>query len=208
MAAFRRISATGISLLALGAAACSPAGETSPPDSGNASQATAAASTPEAPEDVANTTPETTVPAAAQPVAPAQQVQDVQGVKMQDSEQSEQSGQANVLDPRLFGVWVNEKQINSPGGAGGFASFSTVMTMILNADGTVQQFTQSVGGGGDWSSNSGRKLDFEGRWRASNGTFLVHGMGLPDFTPAATYTFSGEYLVTQNDMGRLIWQKR
>ena len=33
-------------------------------------------------------------------------------------------------------------------------------------------------------------------------------MGLPDFTPAATYSFSGDYLVTQSDMGRLIWQRR
>lgn len=116
--------------------------------------------------------------------------------------------QANALDPRLVGTWVNEKQINSGGGAGGFASFSTVMTMVLNGDGTIQQFTQSVGGGGDWSSNSGRTMDFDGTWRAGNGTLLVHGMGLPDYTPAATYTFSGEYLVTQSDMGRLIWQRR
>jgi len=27
--------------------------------------------------------------------------------------------QANALDPRLVGTWVNEKQINSGGGAGG-----------------------------------------------------------------------------------------
>lgn len=113
-----------------------------------------------------------------------------------------------MLDQRLFGTWVNEQQINSSGGAGGFASFSTVMTMELHPDGTIRQLTQSVGGGGDWSSNSGARLDFEGNWRASNGTLLVVGMGLPDYTPAATYSFSGEYLVTQSDMGRLIWQKR
>jgi hypothetical protein len=115
---------------------------------------------------------------------------------------------SSQLDPRLVGVWVNENQINSPGGAGGFASFSTVMTMELDADGTIRQFTQSVGGGGDWSSNSGRTLDFEGNWRASNNTLLVLGMGLPDYTPAATYSFSDQYLVTNSDMGRLIWQRR
>lgn len=111
-------------------------------------------------------------------------------------------------DQRLVGIWVNEKQINSPGGAGGFASFSTVMTMDIRADGNIVQHTQSVGGGGDWSSNSGKTLDFEGQWRGDGQTMFVYGMGLPDFTPAATYTFSGQYLVTQNDQGRLIWQKR
>lgn len=115
---------------------------------------------------------------------------------------------ASQLDARLVGVWVNEKQINSPGGAGGFASFSTVMTMEINGDGTIRQFTQSVGGGGDWSSNSGRTLDFEGKWRAGNNTLFVYGMGLPDYTAAGTYSFSGQYLVTINDQGRLIWQKR
>lgn len=112
------------------------------------------------------------------------------------------------MDQRLVGTWVNEKQINSPGGAGGFASFSTVMTMEINANGSIRQFTQSVGGGGEWSSNSGRTLDFEGTWRAGNGTLSVLGMGLPDYTPAATYSFSGESLVTNNDQGRLIWQRR
>jgi len=116
--------------------------------------------------------------------------------------------QPAALDQRLVGTWVNEKQINSPGGAGGFASFSTVMTMELGANGAIRQFTQSVGGGGEWSSNSGRTLDFEGTWRAANNTLLVLGMGLPDYTLAATYAFSGEYLVTQNDQGRLIWQRR
>jgi len=90
--------------------------------------------------------------------------------------------QPAALDQRLVGTWVNEKQINSPGGAGGFASFSTVMTMELGANGAIRQFTQSVGGGGEWSSNSGRTLDFEGTWRAANNTLLVLGMGLPDYT--------------------------
>ena len=120
----------------------------------------------------------------------------------------QQQQQASALDPRLVGTWVHEQQINSGGGAGGFASFSTVMTMVLNGDGSIQQFTQSVGGGSEWSSDSGRTLDFEGRWRAANGALSVQGMGLPDFTPAATYSFSGDYLVTQSDMGRLIWQRR
>jgi len=111
-------------------------------------------------------------------------------------------------DERITGVWVNEQQTNSPGGAGGFASFSTVMIMELNADGTVRQMTQGVGGGADWSSDSGRRVDFEGQWKADGETLFVIGMGLPDYRPAATYKLVDSYLVTQSDMGRLIWQRR
>lgn len=113
-----------------------------------------------------------------------------------------------MQDERLVGVWVHESQINSPGGAGGFAALSTVMTMELNADGVMRQWTQAVGGGADWSSDSGRRLDFEGQWRGYGQTLSVMGMGLVDFTPAAAYEFAGQYLVTHNDMGRLIWQRR
>lgn len=111
-------------------------------------------------------------------------------------------------DERIIGVWVNEQQTNSPGGAGGFASFSTLMIMELNADGTVRQMTQGVGGGADWSSDSAQRIDFEGQWKADGQTLFVIGMGLPDYRPAATYRLVDSYLVTQNDMGRLIWQRR
>jgi len=185
-------------LLSLSVAACSPAAAPAGPAPGLANSEATPKPEGAAPEEIA---PDTTIPPAlATPAPPAQDA------RMQDTPAPTQP--ASQLDPRLVGVWVNENQINSPGGAGGFASFSTVMTMELGADGTIRQFTQSVGGGGEWSSNSGRRLDFEGSWRASNNTLLVHGMGLPDYTPAATYSFSDQYLVTNSDMGRLIWQRR
>jgi len=187
-----------LALLALGIAACSPA-----PGPGAPEPAESEKTMPEAPA------PEPVTPNP--PVAPEPVVQgsNTQGASMQGgNDHGAGQPQANALDPRLVGTWAHENQINSGGGAGGFASFSTVMTMVLNGDGTIQQFTQSVGGGGEWSSNSGRTMDFDGTWRAANGTLLVHGMGLPDYTPAATYSFSGDYLVTQSDMGRLIWQRR
>ena len=110
-------------------------------------------------------------------------------------------------DSRLIGTWVNEDIMNSPGGAGGFASFTTIMTMEFHPDGRIIQYTESYGGGGDWSYGGERTLDFEGQWRADGRTLSVYGMGLPDFTPAAIYEFSGDYLVTNNDQGRLIWQR-
>lgn len=118
----------------------------------------------------------------------------------------ESGASALSLDPSLAGVWVNENMINS--GGGDFASFTTVMTMEFDADGRVRQYTESVGGGGDWSYDGGRSLDFEGEWRTDGGVLYVLGMGLTDWTPAGTYLFSGEYLVTQSDRGRLIWQRR
>lgn len=113
-----------------------------------------------------------------------------------------------MLDERLVGVWVHETQINSPGGAGGFAALSTVMTMEISAEGGIRQMTQSVGGGADWSSNSGVRVDFEGQWRGDGQTLSVLGRGLVDFTPAAAYEFAGPYLVTHSDMGHLVWQRR
>jgi hypothetical protein len=188
-------------LLSLSLAACSPAATPARPAPGVANSEAAPQPEGVAPKVI---TPDTTIPPGLATPAPT-----AQDARMQDPPAPTQPTQpASQLDPRLVGVWVNENQINSPGGAGGFASFSTVMTMELDADGTIRQFTQSVGGGGDWSSNAGRRLDFEGNWRASNNTLLVHGMGLPDYTPAATYSFSDQYLVTNSDMGRLVWQRR
>lgn len=113
-----------------------------------------------------------------------------------------------MADERLIGTWVNEALITSPGGAGGSAALSTVMTMELSDAGAIRQYTQTAGGGADWSSNSGRTLDFEGRWTADGQTLSVMGAGLVDFTPAAAYEFSGDYLVTHSDLGRLIWRRQ
>lgn len=106
----------------------------------------------------------------------------------------------------MVGIRVNENIINS--GGGNFASNTTVMTTELYPDGRVVQHTESIGGGGDWSNDGGRTIDFDGQWRADGKNPYVYASPLPDFTPAATYSFSSDYLVTQSDMGRLIWQRR
>lgn len=112
-----------------------------------------------------------------------------------------------ALDRELIGTWVNEKMINS--GGANFASFTTVMTMTLDADGRVQQWSRSVGGGGDWSYDSGAgELQYAGRWSAQGGVLYVQLDGSAGFQPASRYRFSDAYLVTENDRGRLIWQRR
>ncbi len=165
--------------------------------------------TPPAPEGAAPTP--TPAPALSEP-QPAPQAQapaipapaPAQLPQPQPKPQPQQA--ATQRDPRLVGIWVNENIINS--GGSNFASYTTLMTMEIYPDGRVVQYTESIGGGSDWSYGGGRTMDFQGEWRGDGKTFFVYGMGLPDYTPAATYSFSGGYLVTQSDMGRLIWQKR
>jgi hypothetical protein len=113
---------------------------------------------------------------------------------------------AGALDPALVGTWVNDENINS--GGGNFASFSTRMNLLLKPDGSVEQWSESVGGGGDWSySGDGPQLQYQGRWQSQGGTLLVQLQGMDSFQPAASYRFSGEYLVTEQDGGRRIWQR-
>ena len=111
-----------------------------------------------------------------------------------------------TLDPALVGTWVNEKMINS--GGANFASFTTVMTMQLTADGRVSQWTRSVGGGGDWNYDSAGELQYSGRWSSEGGVLYVHLEGTAGYQPAGQYRFSDRYLVTENNQGRLIWQRR
>lgn len=112
-----------------------------------------------------------------------------------------------MLDERLVGVWVHEDNINSPGGAGGFAAFSTVRTMELSADGSAREWSESAGGGADWSSSSGRELNFEGEWRTDGDTLLAKIPGMDDFRPLAKFALVDGSLVTQSDMGRVIWRR-
>jgi hypothetical protein len=113
------------------------------------------------------------------------------------------------IDPRLVGAWVHERQINSGAGAGGFASFSTVRTLELGADGRVSQWSESIGGGGDWSYGSGGpKLEYQGAWYARDGVVHVRLDGQSEFVAATRYRFVDSYLVTENDDGRINWRRR
>lgn len=112
----------------------------------------------------------------------------------------------DTLDRRLIGTWVNEKMINS--GGSNFASFTTVMTMALAADGRVSQWSRSVGGGGDWSYDSAGELQYSGRWSSQDGVLYVRLDGAAGFQPTARYRLSVAYLVTENDRGRLIRLRR
>lgn len=113
-------------------------------------------------------------------------------------------GAAGPLDPRLVGDWHHEDMMNS--GGGNFASFTTVLTLRLNADGSMEQYRESVGGGDDWSYDGGRSLILSGQWYARDGVIYVRARDQSDFVAATRYRFSDQYLVTEDANGRRIWQ--
>ncbi len=109
-------------------------------------------------------------------------------------------------DPALIGTWVHEKIINSSGA--NFASMTTQMILQLSDDGSVSQWTRSVAGGADWNYDSPGELQYSGRWQSNNGLLEVQMQGRNDYQPAAYYRFSDQYLVTESNTGKLIWQRR
>lgn len=117
------------------------------------------------------------------------------------------AGAPGTLDPAIVGRWRNESQTNSPGGAGGFASFSTLRTLELSADGRVRQWVRSAGGGGNWSHQGGETLEFSGRWQVRGAELWVQPDGRPQFQRAAAYRRVGERLVTEGGQGRQIWER-
>jgi hypothetical protein len=117
------------------------------------------------------------------------------------------AGVSGALDPAIIGRWRNESQINSPGGAGGFASLSTRRILELAADGRVRQWVRSAGGGGNWSHQGGETLEFSGRWQARGAEIWVLPDGGTQFQRAATYRRVGERLVTEGGQGRQIWER-
>jgi hypothetical protein len=114
---------------------------------------------------------------------------------------------AGAPDPAIVGRWRNESQINSPGGAGGFASLSTVRYLELAADGRVRQSVRSAGGGGNWSAQAGETVEFVGRWEARGAELWVKADGAGAFVRAATWRRVGERLVTEDGQGRRIWER-
>ncbi|QNH07592.1 hypothetical protein HNQ27_09010 [Pseudomonas sp. B11D7D] len=109
-------------------------------------------------------------------------------------------------DPALVGTWVHEKIINS--GGANFASFNTLMTLQLNADGSVTQWSRSAGGGSDWSYDSPGEVQYSGHWLSQGNMLMVRLAGAADYQPAAYYRFSDQYLVTESNTGKMIWQRR
>lgn len=114
---------------------------------------------------------------------------------------------AGTLDPQLFGAWQQQTHTNSGGGAGGFASFTTVRRLLVGADGRVQQTLRSVGGGGNWSHNSDEQVEFSGRWAVRNGEIWVLPDGQAAYVSAGRYRMVDGRLVIDTANGRKIWSR-
>jgi hypothetical protein len=112
-----------------------------------------------------------------------------------------------ALDSQLLGRWQQQTMTNSGGGAGGFASFTTLRTLVLAADGRVQQSMRSVGGGAGWSHRSGEELEFSGRWQTRGGEIWVLEDGQSAFVNAGRYRLVSGNMVIENAGGRQIWRR-
>ena len=129
-----------------------------------------------------------------------------EGARVATPAQTPKAVASGQHDPRLVGTWLHEKMINS--GGSNFASFTTVLTMVVSADGTLAQYTQSVGGGSNWSYGDGRReLQYQGQWFTRDGVMHVKLSGAADFVPATRYRFAGAYLVTEDNNGRMNWKR-
>jgi hypothetical protein len=114
---------------------------------------------------------------------------------------------AGAIEPALVGRWVRESVLNSPGGAGGFASFATVRTLALGPDGRARQTVRSAGGGGSWSHSSGEETEFSGRWQVRGQELWVQPDGQPQFVAAGRYALIDGRLVVTTARGRQIWTR-
>jgi hypothetical protein len=117
------------------------------------------------------------------------------------------AAEAGAADQRLTGRWRHESMINSPGGAGGFASFATLRTLVMTADGRARQSVQSAGGGVNWSTAGGERVEFQGRWTSRDGQLWMQADGAADYQLAGRYRLVDGMLVVEGNRGRTIWQR-
>jgi len=112
-----------------------------------------------------------------------------------------------VLDTQLLGRWQHQTMTNSSGGGSGSASFTTLRTLVLSADGRVQQTMRSVGGGAGWSHRSGEELEFTGRWLTRRGEFWVLVDGQAAFQHSGRYERVDGRLILEGGGNRQIWRR-
>ncbi len=121
----------------------------------------------------------------------------------QQQQRSETVAGQSTRDPQLTGNWSHQV-ITGDNSAG----FQTVLYFELRADGAYAQYSKSVGGGTDWSYNSGQPaLQQQGLWYSKDNIIYLQVAGQTNYIAAATYRFYAEKLVTEDVNGRKIWDK-
>lgn len=110
------------------------------------------------------------------------------------------------LDPALVDTWRYAHTIVRGGATP--ASRTTILTLQLDADGSVAQWRRTLDDAAHGSVDSPGELQYRGRWYSADGLLLVQLQGAGDFQPAAHYRFSEPYLVTESNTGKMFWQRR
>ena len=109
-------------------------------------------------------------------------------------------------DPGLVGVWSHQEVMS-----GGGVSVATQLLLRINADGTyVSGDARTVGGGANWSGDTGRSGAVStGTWRTQGGIVYVKDGGVSPWTPYARYTVQGSSLLfTFGDGSTQLWQRQ
>lgn len=114
--------------------------------------------------------------------------------------------QGAAVDARLVGRWQQQRITSSDGGTG-FASFTTLRTLELGADGQVREWLKSVGGGAGWSHRSEPELQFAGHWAVRGDRLWLQPQGQPGFVEAGRVQLVDGRMVIENGRQRAVWQR-
>lgn len=109
-------------------------------------------------------------------------------------------------EPTLVGTWLHKQVSNSDESKP--AVFTALLTLRLEADGRVTQWRRELGEHDASNVDAPGQVQYSGHWRSEGGMLLVRLAGASDYQPAAYYRFSGGYLLTQSNSGKMVWQRR
>jgi hypothetical protein len=108
------------------------------------------------------------------------------------------STQTGKVDPRLVGVWVNDKTSYTPG-----FSHSTIRKLFIEPNGQVKEGSRLIGGGDVGSFDSGLTIDYTGVISAKEGILYFHELNGKNLgnVQGGTYRFVDKFLIIVNAGG-------
>lgn len=115
--------------------------------------------------------------------------------------QAQEQPPAGERDPSLIGTWVHQ-QLDDDG------SIAGLLTLQLDVDGSVAQWTRRVANDSVEDTDSPGTLQYRGHWRSDKGLLLVQLAEHKEYQPAAFYRLSPPHLVTESNSGKMLWQRR
>ena len=129
------------------------------------------------------------------------------GAAAQSGPAPDAADEANVeRDPRLVGLWSHQEVMS-----GGGISVATQLLLRIDANGRyVSGDARTLGGGANWSGDTGRSGDVStGTWRTQGGVVYVKDGGVGQWVPYARYTLQGSSLMfTFGDGSTQLWRRQ